>query len=236
VNAIEGVRSDEQGGRRLDWFYFVNGIEADVGAAERKVHGGDRVWWDYRDWSAAMRVPAVVGSYPAPFLSGSEGKLFPVRVDCAQDAQDECRDVTERLDRVGVVASTTAIGAAAGENVLRVLVGRWEDVRRDAAAREIEEGPGKSGVFARPGEGAAGYELDLLDARGRVVRRLGAGAGIVAAARFEEQQPTWVVAGTDDVGVERAVRLVATITLRNRFAVATSGGAPIALPVRAEGP
>jgi hypothetical protein len=235
VNAIEGVRSDDEGGRGRDWFYFVNGIEADVGAAERKVHGGDRVWWDYRDWSAAMRVPAVVGSYPEPFLNGSEGKLFPVRIDCAQDARDECREVTERLDRVGVVASTTAIGAAAGENVLRVLVGRWEDVRRDAAAREIEEGPAQSGVFARPGEGAAGYELDLLDARGRVARRLGAGAGIVAAARFEEQQPTWVVAGTDDVGVERAARLVDTVTLRNRFAVATTGRTPITLPVPEEG-
>jgi hypothetical protein len=213
-------------------FYFVNGIEADVGAAERKVSGGDRVWWDYRDWSAAMRVPAVVGSYPEPFLSGSEGKRFPVRLDCAEKAQAECRDVADRLDRAGVAASIAGIGAVTGENVLRILVGEWEDLRADGAAHQIEEGPGKSGVFARPARGASGYEIDLLDAQGRVVRRLGAGAGIVAAARFEGQQPTWVVSGTDSAGLERAVRLVGAGTLRDRFAVATTGQAPIPVPVR----
>ena len=112
-------------------------------------------------------------------------------------------------------------------------MGEWEDVRGEAAAHEIEEGPGKSGVFARPARGASGYEIDLLDPQGRVVRRLGAGAGIVAAARFEGQQPTWVVSGTEAAGLERAVRLVGVSTLRDRFAVATAGQTPISLPVRA---
>src|SRR5919204_2940051 len=43
VNEIKGTASTTTGGRRLDWFYYVNGIEADVGAAERKVEGNDRV-------------------------------------------------------------------------------------------------------------------------------------------------------------------------------------------------
>src|SRR5947207_551515 len=76
VNAIDGLRSQTRGGRRQDWFYFVNGIEAEVGAADMRLHTGDRVWWDYRDWSAAMRVPAVVGSFPEPFRNGADGKRF----------------------------------------------------------------------------------------------------------------------------------------------------------------
>src|SRR2546421_2256210 len=35
VNGVNGITSTSQNGRRLDWFYYVNGIEADVGAAER---------------------------------------------------------------------------------------------------------------------------------------------------------------------------------------------------------
>src|SRR3954469_7670817 len=46
VNGVKGITSTSSGGRRRDWFYYVNGIEADVGAAENKVEGGDRVWWD----------------------------------------------------------------------------------------------------------------------------------------------------------------------------------------------
>jgi hypothetical protein len=232
VNGVNGIASKSAGGRRLDWFYYVNGIEADVGAAERKVHGGDRVWWDYHDWTDVMRVPAVIGSFPEPFLHGTEGKRFPIRIDCGQDDENACDDVSDKLEAAGIAPSTSAIGAPAGKEVLRVVVGKWSEVRQDAASEQIEEGPDESGVFARFGPAGGGaYELDLLDAQTRPMRTLGAGAGLVAATRFEDQAPTWVVAGTDSVGVERAVALLEPRTLSGRFALAADGGAPIALPV-----
>jgi hypothetical protein len=229
VNAIDGVRS-RGGAPRSDWFYYVNGIEEDQGAAEKRLHTGDRVWWDYHDWSAVMRVPAVVGSFPEPFRNGADGKRFPVRIDCAQDADAQCREVAERLDKAGAVASLSSIGATTGKELLRLVVGRWADARRDSAARLLEQGPKRSGVFARIGPGAAG--IDLLDSETQPVRTLGEGAGIVAATRFEDQAPTWVVTGIDDRGLRRAVALLAEPTLRDRFAVASDGAQAIPLPVR----
>ena len=44
-----GWRAAGPAGTR-DWFFFVNGIEADVGAAEYELSPGDVVQWDYRDW------------------------------------------------------------------------------------------------------------------------------------------------------------------------------------------
>ena len=234
VNAIEGVRSQAEGGARRDWFYFVNGIEADTGAAEREVHAGDRVWWDYRDWSAAMRVPAVVGSYPEPFLHGSEGKRFPVRLDCAPDANEQCQAVRDRLEGAGVETAVSALGTTVGKDTLRVIVGEWDDVRADAAVRKLEEGPGESGVFARPVARDEGFAVELLDAQGDTARTLGPGSGLVAATRFEEQQPTWVVSGTDAAGVDRAVALLDRTALRDRFAVAVAG-APEAIPLPVTG-
>jgi hypothetical protein len=231
VNGIEGLRSATRGGRRFDWFYYVNGIEADTGAAERKVHASDRIWWDYRDWSAAMRVPAVVGSYPEPFRHGSDGKRFPVRVDCAPDAQDQCDEVRQRLEQVKVDSNISVLGTATGKDTLRFLVGTWNDVRHDAAARKIEDGPGESGVFARPTRSGDSYELDLLDEEGRVVDTLGAGSALVAATRFEDQQPTWTIAGMDEAGLKRAVALLTPAALRDHYAVATSGAGAVPLPV-----
>jgi hypothetical protein len=235
VDAIGSVRSGRARGEQRDWFYFVNGIEAGEGAAEREVAGGDRIWWDHRDWSAAMRVPAVVGSFPEPFLSGSEGKRYPVRIDCAPDADEHCDAAAGALERAGVEANIAGLGSPAGDELLRVVVGRWQDVRDDNASGMIEDGPRESGVFARVHLGGAAFEIDVLDHGGRVVDTLGSGSGIVAATRFEEQQPTWTVSGTDDAGLARAVRLLTAPTLRNRFAVATDGRAPRALPARGEG-
>lgn len=234
VNAIEGLRARSAGGAQQDWFYFVNGIEAEQGAAERELSAGDRIWWDYRDWSAAMRVPAVVGAFPEPFLRGSEGKRFPVRLDCAPAAQDQCSAVRDRLEDAGIETAISVVGTAAGKDTLRVVIGEWAEVRVDAATRGLEKGPQDSGVFARPRAVAGRYELELLDERGRPARVLGAGAGIVAATRFEEQQPTWVVSGMDEAGLDRAVELVDRAALRDRFAVATSGDGPLRLPVTGE--
>ena len=232
VNAVNGVGSRNGSGTRSDWFYYVNGIEADVGAAEHELSNGDRIWWDYHEWTDVMRVPAVVGSFPEPFVHGSEGKRYPVRIDCGDDSRGACSDVADKLEDAGIAPSTSAIGAAAGKEVVRLVVGKWDEVRQDGAAEQIEEGPDRSGVFARFGAaGGGGYELDLLDPQTRVVRTLAHGAGLVAATRFEDQAPTWVVAGTDSAGLDRAVSLLQESTLRARFAVATASGAPIPVPV-----
>jgi Domain of unknown function (DUF4430) len=72
VQSIDGVSGDRSAQR--DWFYFVNGYEADRGAADYTLHPGDVEWWDYRSWKHAMHVPVVVGAFPEPFLHGYDGK------------------------------------------------------------------------------------------------------------------------------------------------------------------
>src|SRR6266487_1304067 len=72
VQSIDGFSGDRSGQR--DWFYFVNGYEADSGAADYTLHPGDIEWWDYRSWKHAIHVPVVVGAFPEPFLHGYAGK------------------------------------------------------------------------------------------------------------------------------------------------------------------
>ena len=76
---------------------------------------GDRVQWDYRDWGAAMRVPAIVGAFPEPFLHGLEGKRRPVRVECEDAQSDACRDARATLEREGVPVSGSSLGAPGTE-------------------------------------------------------------------------------------------------------------------------
>jgi hypothetical protein len=72
VDSINGVSGDRSA--RRDWFYFVNGYEADRGAADYTLHPGDVEWWDYRSWKREMQVPVVVGAFPEPFLHGYGGE------------------------------------------------------------------------------------------------------------------------------------------------------------------
>ena len=92
VQSIDGLAGGSEGGAPVDWFYYVNGVEAPQGAAATNVHAGDHIWWDRHDWSQTDDIPAVVGSFPEPFLNGVEGKRLPVRVECAAVEGYACRD------------------------------------------------------------------------------------------------------------------------------------------------
>jgi uncharacterized protein DUF4430 len=231
VQEIDGVSGGRAKGRQVDWFYYVNGVEASNGAADHKISPGDRVWWDHHDWGAAQRIPAVVGAFPEPFQSGIGGKKLPIRLVCMGDAGRSCDEVEQRLQQAGVRTIARSNLEQSVGKVLRVLVGAWPDVRKDIAAQQLEKGPQASGVFAKPS--SDGRQMQLLDSEGRVQRTLGGASGLVAATSFADQEPTWLVTGTDEVGVAAAAAAVTQEQLRDRFALAIEAGKSVPLPLEA---
>jgi Domain of unknown function (DUF4430) len=69
LQSVDGVEGSLAAQR--DWFWFLDGVEGAVSAADVEVHAGDVLWWDFRHWTpATMHVPVVAGAYPQPFLRG----------------------------------------------------------------------------------------------------------------------------------------------------------------------
>jgi Domain of unknown function (DUF4430) len=225
VQSIDGLAGAQSGGRGSDWFFYVNGIESPVGSTAYDLSGDDRIWWDYRDWTAAMRVPAVVGSWPEPFVHGFEGEHWPAVLDCHASAPT-CAAASDKLSPVGVKTSTGPVA-----NPLLVEVGTWDEVRSDRTVSLLAGGPDQSGVFARF-VGAGKPLLELLNQQGQPAGSVGKGGGLIAALREGDGPPTWVVTGTDEKGVAAAASLLGP-TLRNHYAVATQPGAgAIGVPVQ----
>jgi hypothetical protein len=230
VQSIDGLEGEGAGGQ-VDWFYWVNGLEADKGAAEWEVLPGDHILWDHRDWSAAMRVPAIVGAYPEPFASGFGGKRRPVRVECEDADAPVCEAARAKLKREGVPTSGASIGAPGTEEVTRLVVARWPRARGVRGASGLEEGPEASGVFAR----FDGDTLELLDERGRTARtvRRGDGVGLVLALQPRAEELVWIVTALDHGGLDAGVRALSERSLRDAFAVAATGDRVEKLPLEA---
>jgi uncharacterized protein DUF4430 len=236
VQSIEGLAGEESAGRRFDWFFYVNGVESPVGSADVRVRGGDRIWWDYRDWTSAMRVPAVVGSWPEPFAQASaEGERRPVRVECLT-AGTVCETAAKLLADAGVTATVERGkgGPAPSAGALRLLVGPWSAVRVDRTVDELRGGPAANGVFATfkgPIEGSD--HLIALDPTATPVRDLGPRSGLVAALKSGDDPPTWIVTGSGKAAVRRAAGSLDAAALRGRYAVAAPPHAPpVALPLQ----
>ena len=224
---VEGING-LSGGGSSDWFYYVNGVQAPKGAADTKLHNGDHVWWDRHQWSAAESIPAVVGSFPEPFVDGYGGRRYPLRIECTQTGSKACAAVEHDFAAMNIEAFLGCLLCSQYNLSLRVVVGPYATLTGDPAADQLARGVGASGVFARFED--HGARLALLGPSGRVVRTAAAGAGLVAATRFMGQPPVWFVTGTDAAGVEAAVSAFDAATLDQHFAVAVVDGAAIPLP------
>jgi Domain of unknown function (DUF4430) len=239
VHAIDGVAEGQRGGDPYDWFFYVDGEEAEVGAAEYDLEGGERIWWDYRNWSATNHVPAVVGSWPAPFSDGIGGKRYPVALEC-EGRSEACAEARGALEREGVKVASGNLDKA-----IRMLVGTWDSLRRDPTAGLVEAGPAESGVFAnfqagvRPLEGYTGqrtnaeavYELLALDEGGNPAETLGPDAGLIAATSRYGGLPVWVVTGGTATAVRAAAEALDPGHLRHHYAVAIEDGKTTPLPL-----
>jgi hypothetical protein len=123
VQSINGLRGSISAQR--DWFYFVNGYEADRSAVEYRLHPGDVEWWDYRSWRKTMRAPVVVGAFPEPFLHGYAGKRRPAVVRYGGSSLAPGARAIGRLIGAESVAPMTT-PAPPGANLLVVVEGLSE--------------------------------------------------------------------------------------------------------------
>jgi Domain of unknown function (DUF4430) len=126
INGIEGSIAEQR-----DWFWFLNGYEADLSAADYDLHDGDVLWWDHRSWAEELRQPVVVGAFPEPFLHGWMGERRPVVVEGGPAKLE--------ADLVNVVGGQS-LGNVAGANRLVLVPG-------SGFRATLRGGPGDPVVF-----------------------------------------------------------------------------------------
>jgi len=233
VQSIDGLAGNRSA--QVDWFFYVNGIESSVGAADFTLSPGDRVQWDLHSWKATMRLPGIVGAYPEPFVHGYRGRRLPVRLECELPDGAACRETMDRLEKAGVVVTSATLGTAGDQSVARVVVARWPAIRRLEAASPLTRAPSESGLFARFA-GQSGTTLDLLDANGAVARVAPPGTGLVAARVPSGKNVVWFVTGADEAAVARAANALDESKLHNAFAVAATPTGVVRLPIGAGAP
>ena len=197
--------------------------------ASASCYPGDRVWWDHHDWETAMRVPAVVGSFPEPFRSGQDGKKLPIRLVClapggslvrrGRDAAERCRHAQRRALEPRVLAGR---GAADPRRALEPTCARTSS---PASSRKGRRSPACSPSRTRP----------ATDRAARRRGRDGAHARPGVRARRGDQlpgvPPTWLITGTDDVGVAASAAALTEDGLRYHFALAIEAGRGVPLPL-----
>jgi hypothetical protein len=212
VQSIDGISGSLT--RARDWTYFVNGLEARVGATDVTLHAGDRVWWDFHPWADLPTIPAVVGSFPEPFVHGTGRPAAAVQVRGSP----------------ALAAALRHDGARTGSarSSWRVLVGSDAVLRADPAYRRATSAPLAQGLTVSMRDGrvvgyVGGGELAPLARARAAIFAIRAGGGA-----------TLYVTGVDAQDATRAASELAAhpAIAHHRYAIALDAAGHVVAQVR----
>jgi len=233
VKAINGLSSEENS--QLDWFYFINGISLSLGAKLYDLSDGDVEQWDLRDWSYRQFVPAIIGAFPQPCLSGVRGELKPTAVVYDAPFAEEATALAAKLEGRGVAevtlngAETLSDGVKEQSNL--IILGGAES----GLILELNELP-KLGFFAY----FEGGRIIVLDEKGDQAGEYGAGWGLIQATQNpwspggvgSGESIVFMVTGTDENGIRSAAQALINNSdgLANTYAVLVNNSEIVKIP------
>jgi hypothetical protein len=223
VNGIDGLRTGHSigGTQKEDWFYYVNGLAANIGAADYPLSGGDIQQWDFHSWSFRHLIPAMIGHFPEPFKSGCGQKTFPTLVVYQADLEEQAEEIKSYLIEQGVknvqvTADNRLDEKDKGNNNLIVLAGP-----QNRLVSELNRQWKRLGFFAY-------FENDRLvtvDGSGNPAAEYARNAGIIQATQNPwnpngigaDENAAWVITGSDEKGLKSAVDCFIRDSARWRF-------------------
>jgi len=224
VSAINGIGSEyeEDSANKRDWFFYINGIQSNVGAQGYLLQNNDIEHWDFRDWSHQMFVPAIIGDFPQPFRSGYMGKNKSTIVVYDKQFEEDAELLVRRLRELGIkkvsaVRCSELTQAERQESHLILLGGA-----NNGLIAELNNAYQKLGFYAYFRQG----KLVVLNTRGRLAQEYGAGTGLIQATQNpwspegigSGESAVWMVSGTDEIGVKSAVEILAKDSERLKYA------------------
>ncbi|WP_152621685.1 DUF4430 domain-containing protein, partial [Bradyrhizobium japonicum] len=242
VDSIDGLstgyKSGDANSKKLDWFYYVNGQIAEVGAAETPVHSGDVVWWDYHNWEYAVHTPALVGAFPHPFVKHDDQVQNTPIIMAIPGFEQQAEELADSLRQV----RTEQIKPIPFDEMMFqkekpvLLVGDVKSLSTSAFLQKLWHEKNTLGLFAE----FAQEGIHTYDDNGKMVKTYSnPGAGVVISTLHPDtHQPIWMISGTDKAGVEKGVQAVGVtkdwqneLPLRHFFGLIIDGEQKINLPV-----
>lgn len=196
-----------------DWFYYVNGLMAEVGAAARKLNPGDHLWWDYHCWENGAMIPGVIGAYPQPFLSqpgqsSDKTSSWHVQILHSPELEREALDLFESLQHAGVLLrklSSFQPGLISKAEQPIIVLAPWNILAIDPYIKEAHENWGKTGFAA---EFSATDRICPRDWHGNSDTCFADSSVILSLPGPRQGVPLWIVSGTDARAVQDAVEFL----------------------------
>jgi len=211
IYTVDGLVSgyDSEDSRKTDWFYYINGQMAEVGAGELGVGDGDWLLFDYHCWEYSTFTPAFAGCFPEPFVHGYRERPRACLVLFAPGWEEAGEELAAWLIEAGASSCGTEELDAEWrprEGEYAVVLGTADELLLNTFLADANEQAARLGLSVFLAEEG----LVVVDETGEAAGRLSSGAGVVEAIgpRLGEEDSALMVTGTDAEGVRAALTLL----------------------------
>jgi hypothetical protein len=225
VNAIEGLKSEPG----KDWFYYMNGVLSSNGSTQYIPQQGDVIWWEYHEWGGISFVPAVIGTFPKPFAKDDSESLILYTEGGKQAAHNF--ELTLKNNSLNAKPQPINDSLILDRSCVTAVVGLCSELNELSSVKSLFENHTKTGLFFK----IANDKIITLDVNGTDSKVFGLGSGAVAAtaAGLGDPNPLWIIAGTDETGLNAAVDVLENSPedIRKTFGVVINGDEIIKIPV-----
>ena len=103
VTGINGIRQNGT----FFWFYYVNGILANVGASLYKIHPGDVIRWDFHRWKSNSINYAEIADFPEPFWHGYNGMVYNTTIVYQNRYFKYAKELSSYFEKFGINPTLT---------------------------------------------------------------------------------------------------------------------------------
>lgn len=211
IDSIDGLKSEFGSGKKLDWFYYVNGFSPNFAANQYFLQEGDKVQFDFHDWSYQLHIPAYLGEFPEPLKNGFNGKTFPTTIVFSPEFEAKAKQLQQFLQEKYQINSEIIPFSQLSEqqkksNNLLLLA-----PLNNALIVEINSNHRRNGLFLY----FENNELIELNSLGERNNSFDSAGAIFAVANFwndkgilAQENIVFVFTGTNNESIEKAIDIV----------------------------
>ncbi len=205
LNSIDGLASgyigkgnSQKKGTKMDWFYYINGVMAEVGSDQLSAKDANTISWDFHDWGGIMYVKTRIDAWPER-VNGRD-----VEISWSSAFKGEATKIKNAAQNAGGNVTDTDVESMDMDDLDKdaIFVGTWEDALNNEFIGKAFENRERAGLYTTFSDEG----LLIFDDGGNITGSFETGATIVAIQKsYGSEAAILLVIGNGNSLVKKAV-------------------------------
>lgn len=235
INGIDGLISGFTGKKdrkKNDWFYYVNGILAQIGSGDHELNQEDVIIWDFHDWNNGTYSSSVIGAYPNNFKKNYYGDEISLNILYAEGFKESSENLKKFFMEIGikdVQAFSMDETILENEATNTIVIGLWDNISQLSYIEKAYKNKEKAGLYFEINK-----NIIALNQAGNATETYEKGAVIASFLKsYDVMSTLWLVTGNSEEDILKSIDILSNDydSIKGTFSVLVTGDKILNLPI-----